>query len=106
MLGAQVFAQTCARCHGRAGEGSRLGPAVIGPTALPSRPRAGARTRRGSFSTAMDIGMFIKGNMPPGGPQPPMSDIAATLAWLLHSNGTTPTQTISPSTADAIRWSR
>ena len=104
--GARVFANSCARCHGAGGEGSSAAPALVGGRALPSRPRAGAALRKGTFRTAMDIGMFIKGNMPPGGPHHSMDELKAVLAYLLQSNGVRLTQPISPAVAGTIPWSR
>ena len=39
-LGARLFADQCAHCHGRRGEGLVGAPEVLGPTALPEYPRA------------------------------------------------------------------
>jgi mono/diheme cytochrome c family protein len=37
--GAVVFANECASCHGRHGEGLADSPAILGPAALPEYPR-------------------------------------------------------------------
>src|SRR5690242_1695526 len=37
--GAALFAEQCARCHGRHGEGIADAPIVLGPGALPEYPR-------------------------------------------------------------------
>ena len=50
----------------------------------------------------MDLGMFIKNNMPPNGPHLPPQDVACILAWLLQQHGRTPQAPISPATAGAI----
>ena len=104
--GASVYASSCARCHGSQGQGG-TGPALIGPGALPTNPPAGRQMRTGAFRSAMDIGMFIKNSMPPGGPATPPSDVAAVLAFVLQSNGVTPPRRStrprparSPGTAD------
>jgi cytochrome c553 len=38
--GATTFANECARCHGQRGEGLGMGPAILGPGALPEFPRS------------------------------------------------------------------
>ena len=100
--GRMLYAQSCTACHGSAGEGSSRGPAVIGEGTLPLNPPAGARLRRGQFESAMDLGMFIKDNMPMGGTHLPPSDVACVLAWLLQQHDRTPTAPISPVTARSI----
>ena len=100
--GRMLYAQSCASCHGSAGEGSSRAPAVIGEGTLPQNPPAGARLRRVQFQSAMDLGMFIKDNMPVGGTHLPPSDVASVLAWLLQQHDRTPAQPISPVTARAI----
>jgi len=101
--GASIYAATCASCHGSMGQGSARAPAVIGPSALPAVPPPDRRVRRGRFDTAMDLGMFIKTNMPMGGQHLQPTDVAAVMSWILKSNGITPPQVVSPSTAGAIR---
>lgn len=100
--GVVLFAQHCTACHGARGEGSDRAPAVIGEGTLPLNPPPGARLRTGQFKSAMDLGMFIKNNMPNGGQHLPPRDVACVLAWLLQQHGRTPTQPISPATAGAI----
>jgi cytochrome c len=100
--GAVVYAQACARCHGARGEGGAA-PVLIGAAALPLQPRPGALVRTTPLRNAMDLGMFIKDQMPPGGPPTPPSDVAAVMAWILTSSGVTPPQAISPATAGGIR---
>jgi len=101
--GVVLFAQHCTACHGTRGEGSDRAPAVIGEGSLPLNPPPGARLRTGQFQSAMDLGMFIKNNMPAGGTHLPPRDVACVLAWLLQQHGRTPTEPISPATAGAIR---
>lgn len=101
--GASIYAASCASCHGSMGQGGARAPALIGPSALPAMPPPGRRVRTGRFDTAMDLGMFIKTNMPLGGQHLPPTDVAAVMAWILKSNGITPPTTISPSTAGSIR---
>ena len=100
--GRVLFAQHCASCHGAAGQGSTSAPAVVGEGSLPLDPPPGARIRRVRFQSAMDLGMFIKNEMPLGGQHLPPRDVACVLAWLLQQHGRTPTEPISPRTAGAI----
>lgn len=104
--GGPLYAANCSACHGAGGEGSAQAPALIGPGALPTYPPPGRRMRTGAFASAMDLGMFIKTSMPPGGPHLPPDQVAAVMAWILQGNGITPAQPISPSTAGAIRLAR
>lgn len=103
--GAGLFAQSCAKCHGAAGQGSADAPALIGARALPTNPPAGRRMRTGAFASAKDIGMFIKDRMPPGSHTPP-DQTAAILTFLLQSNGVQTSGTMNPSTAATIPWQR
>jgi mono/diheme cytochrome c family protein len=103
--GASIFASVCARCHGAAGQGSRTAPALIGPGALPSNPRPGARLRTMAFHSAHDVGIFIKDNMPPGSHTPP-EQTAPVLAYLLDANGIAVPQPINPTSAYAIPVNR
>ncbi len=101
--GRALFARNCTACHGSRGEGSARAPALIGAGTLPLSPPPGRRIRTGRFQTAMELGMFIKDNMPYRGTRLPPPDVACVLAWLLQEHGLTPTQPISPATAGAIR---
>ena len=101
--GVVLFAQNCSSCHGGRGEGTVQAPALVGEGTLPLDPPAGARVRRVKFQSAMDLGMFIKDNMPPNGAHLPPRDVACVLAWLLKEHGRTPTAPISPATAGAIQ---
>ena len=103
--GAGYFAQTCARCHGASGEGSVNAPPLIGAGALPTNPPPTRRLRTGTFTSAKDIGMFIKDRMPPGSSTPP-ERTAAILTFLLRSNGTMSSEPMSPTAAASIPWRR
>jgi mono/diheme cytochrome c family protein len=103
--GAGLYAANCAQCHGASGQGGNGKPALIGAGALPTNPPAGARVRTGAFRTAMDIGLFIKNNMPPGSHTAP-AIVGPVLAYLLASNGVTPSQPVNPSSAGSIPWNR
>lgn len=103
--GADLYARSCAACHGAAGQGTEKGPPVIGPGALPTFPPMNRRMRRDTFQSAKDIGMFIKDNMPPGRNTPP-DQTAAILTFLLKANGVTPPAPMDPSVAASIPWRR
>ena len=77
--GQLLFSQTCTTCHGLRGEGTPRAPALIGDGTLPLAPPAGRRVRTGPFRTAMDLGMFIKNEMPYGGTHLPPSDVACVV---------------------------
>jgi cytochrome c len=62
--GADVFADNCAKCHGKSGQGSKKAPALAGSGALPVNPRPESK-RKTQFHTAMDVAAFVKSNMPP-----------------------------------------
>lgn len=64
--GKALYAESCASCHGAAGEGKGA-PAVVGKNALPLDPPAGAKKRQSQFKTAADVFAFTKKTMPPGG---------------------------------------
>ena len=67
-MGKQLYAQSCASCHGAQGQGTAKAPAVVGASALPLNPPAAARTRKQKFHTAADVLDFIKKNMPLNAP--------------------------------------
>jgi cytochrome c len=66
--GGEIFAETCAGCHGEQGEGIEGRPAVMGDKALPRDPPDGAKARTSKFETALDVFTFIKSDMPPIAP--------------------------------------
>ena len=103
--GAALYAQACARCHGAAGEGSPQAPALIGRGAMPTNPPPSRRLRTGTFTTAKDIGMFVKDRMPPGSHTPP-DQTAAILTYLLQSNGVPTNAAMDPTVAASIPWQR
>jgi mono/diheme cytochrome c family protein len=87
-LGAKLYGQSCASCHGNGGEGGKDAPAVVGMTALPLDPPAGAKHRTTQFHTGADVFAFVKANMPANAPGS-LSDeeYAAILAFDLKANG-------------------
>ncbi len=65
--GRQIFADSCSRCHGDQGEGTKKAPRLIGSSegALPLNPPRDGKERRGQFHTAQDVGMYALEYMPP-----------------------------------------
>lgn len=87
--GSQLFAASCAKCHGDAGEGSEDAPRLVGEGALPLDPRPGQK-RAGQFHTAMDVATFVTQNMPPKASaraELSTEDYFAILAFALKANG-------------------
>jgi mono/diheme cytochrome c family protein len=66
--GAEIFAESCAGCHGEQGEGIEGRPAVRGEKALPRDPPEGAKARTSKFETPLDVFTFLKSDMPPIAP--------------------------------------
>lgn len=95
-LGAKVFADRCAGCHGERGQGTTdvvshasLAPPIVGPEALPLEPPNGARQRTMPFRTAADLVAFVRAHAPLEGPAElaPAEALAVT-AFLVEENGT------------------
>lgn len=86
-LGAALFAQRCAGCHGAGGRGDAEEevPALVGPDALPYLPPEGAQARALTFWTAADLFHFLRGHVRPG--QLSAEEHFAILAHLLRENG-------------------
>lgn len=87
--GQKLYGERCAGCHGAGGEGiAGKGPAVVGHTALPLDPPAGAKARNAQFRTAADVFGWVKANMPAGkGGSLTDEEYAAVLAFDLKANG-------------------
>jgi S-disulfanyl-L-cysteine oxidoreductase SoxD len=65
--GRRIFADSCSRCHGEQGEGTKKAPRLIGLSdgALPLNPPPDGKERRGQFHTAQEVGMYAFKYMPP-----------------------------------------
>ena len=63
-LGAQLFEEECAGCHGSDGTGKKSSPPIMGPNALPEIPPAGALRRTVPFKTAKDVLDWTAESMP------------------------------------------
>jgi S-disulfanyl-L-cysteine oxidoreductase SoxD len=87
-VGAKLYGDHCASCHGVGGEGNAKVPALVGKNALPLDPQPPSQARKSKFHTAADVFLFVKSNMPPDAPGS-LSDeqYAAILAFDLKANG-------------------
>jgi cytochrome c len=86
--GTEVYTERCSTCHGKGGEGTPNGPAVVGATALSLDPPAGAKVRKSQFVTVADVAEFVVKNMPGDAPGSlGEDDYFAVLAFDLHANG-------------------
>jgi len=63
--GAEVYAESCAGCHGENGEGSEGRPKLVGKDAIAPDPKG---ARKVPIHTAQDLFAFIKSDMPPIAP--------------------------------------
>lgn len=87
-LGAKLYGQSCASCHGNGGEGGKDTPAVVGKSALPLDPPPIARHRKTQFHTGADVFAFVKATMPANAPGSLTDEeYAAILAFDLKANG-------------------
>lgn len=87
--GQALYAESCASCHGDAGEGG-LGPRVVGLAAgaLPLDPPADREVRKARFVTVADVATFVVATMPPDEPGSlDTEDYLAILAFDLKANG-------------------
>jgi len=85
--GAALFADNCARCHGKTARGTSRAPALVGPGALPPRAPEGS-DREVTFATANDVLKYVSAEMPDDHPGLLSEDHnAAVVAYLLQANG-------------------
>jgi cytochrome c len=103
--GEQLFAKHCATCHGKAGEGTKKAPPVVGKDALPLDPPEKAKVRKTQFHTAQDVAQFVSTKMPAKKPGSLTADeYYAILAFDLKANGVDVSgKKIDPTTAAAIK---
>lgn len=104
--GAKLFAKHCAKCHGKAGEGTKKAPPVVGKDALPLEPRPTQKVRKTEFHTAQDVAAFVSTKMPankPGSLKP--DEYYDILAFDLDANGVADAKTkkIDATTAAEIK---
>lgn len=101
-LGAELYGENCASCHGAAGEGKKA-PPVVGANALPRDPPADAKFRTVAFHTAWDVGGWVVENMPPKrGNSLTAQQYLAILAFDLKANGVELTEPLTVEKAQAI----
>jgi cytochrome c len=103
--GAKLYAKDCAKCHGKAGEGTKKAPPVVGKDALPLDPPATAKIRKTQFHTAQDVAQFVSTKMPANKPGSLTADeYYAILAFDLKANGVDVAgKKIDPTTAAEIK---
>jgi cytochrome c len=102
--GAEVYAASCAECHGAAGQGTDEAPPLVGSGALPLDPRPGQK-RQAPFRTALDVATFATQNMPPkAAKKAPLAaaDYWAVLAFALSANGVQLAQPVDASNAASL----
>lgn len=100
--GATLYGAECAHCHGDSGQGTDKGPPVVGESALPYAPRAGAK-RDVNFRTALDVFQWVRVNMPGDDPASLSDDeYLAIMAFDLTANGVTLEQPLDAETAEKI----
>ncbi len=102
--GARLYASSCAKCHGDAGEGSEDAPPLVGEGALPLEPRAG-QERAVKFHTAADVAGFVVENMPPkASARAKLSadDYWAILGFALKANGVNLSEPAGPHNAASV----
>jgi cytochrome c len=103
--GAEVFADSCAECHGKSGQGTKKAPALVGASALPLEPRPDSK-RTARFQSAADVAGFATANMPPEAEERAELSEANywdVLAFALSANGLTREATVGPHNAASIR---
>ncbi|MFN8627858.1 MAG: cytochrome c [Candidatus Binatia bacterium] len=94
--GEHIFEHQCARCHGPKGEGKDdsyrglRAPELIGPTALPCKPRAFQKLRTNDFRTLKDVYEFSSTTMPADQPASlSAEEYWNVLAFIRERNGAT-----------------
>jgi cytochrome c len=95
--GESLYKHQCARCHGDHGEGKDdsfrglRAPELIGPSAIPCKPRPFEKIRQHDFRTAKDVYDFVSATMPADQPASLESEqYWNILAYTLQANGKAP----------------
>jgi cytochrome c len=103
--GQKLYAKSCAKCHGDAGQGTKKAPPVVGKDALPLDPPATAKVRKSQFHTAQDVAEFVSTKMPANKPGSLTAEqYYAILAFDLKANGVdVSNKKIDPTTAAEIK---
>jgi cytochrome c len=103
-LGQTLYGQSCANCHGSAGEGGKA-PRLVGlkAGALPLDPPADRQFRKSRFVTLADVASFVVANMPPKkGGSLTADQYWAILAFDLHANGIDLPSALTPEAAATL----
>lgn len=80
-MGAKVWSDSCAVCHGDKGQGKKKSPPVVGKKAIKAMKKAKAKS-------AADLYGFIKAKMPKDDPGSLTDEqYLAVTAWVLKQNG-------------------
>ncbi len=103
--GQKLFAKNCAKCHGKAGEGSKKAPPIVGKDALPLDPPPTAKLRKTQFRTAQDVAEFVSAKMPANKPGSLTAEqYYDILAFDLKANGVDVSgKKLDPTTAAEIK---
>ena len=103
--GADVYAQSCAGCHGENGEGTEGRPKLVGAGAIPPDPTG---ARKVPIRTAQDLFAFVKSDMPPIAPGSLDDDqYWAVVTYLAKANGADlHGQAVGPKNAGSIQIHR
>ena len=104
-LGAKVYAEYCAECHGASGEGTDKAPRLVGldEGALPLDPPASRKVRKEQFVTVADVANFAVMNMPANKPGSlSTKNYLAVLAFDLKANGITLKQPLDLDLAETL----
>ena len=107
-LGTTTYVSHCASCHGSSGEGTAMGPRLVGLAegALPLEPREGA-VRTSRFVTVADVAAFAVANMPADDPGSLSADeYWAVLAFALSANGIVLEEPLTPELAAELTITR
>ena len=84
--GAAIYAKQCVSCHGKDGEGTKVGPDVVGGKGSLASAHP-VRTPRSFFPYATTIWSYIKAGMPATKPGSLSDDeVYAVTAYLLYRN--------------------
>ena len=104
-LGAEVYADNCAECHGASGEGTDTAPRLVGldEGALPLDPPESRKVRKEQFVTVADVANFVVMNMPANKPGSlSTKNYLAVLAFDLKANGITLKQPLDLDLAETL----
>jgi S-disulfanyl-L-cysteine oxidoreductase SoxD len=102
-VGAELYGEHCASCHGDSGQGTADAPAVVGEGALPEEPPDDRQFRENDFNTAADVYVFASEYMPATDPDS-VSDqeMVDILAFALFANGVELDSELTLDSADEV----